>query len=436
MGWYCMTAFHIYGGLPLQGKVKIQGSKNAALPILAATLLVGGQCLIRNCPQIIDVQHMISILTSSGCAVWRVREGCLIDATQAGPANMSGEAITGMRSSLCLLGAMLGRFGTVTMEHPGGCVIGDRPIDLHLRALEQMGVEFEEKDGKLTGRAGDLHGAVIRLDFPSVGATENILLAAVLAKGDTEIVGAAKEPEITALCDFLSACGARIEGAGSSRVFVRGGAKLHGAEFRIPADRIVAGTYLFACVGCGGSVFLEEAPTEQMESVIRIAESMGAHCQISEANGIGTGGNRYAPESGLYVQGPERPKAVGRLRTAVYPGFPTDLQSMALAVLARADGDSVVEETIFENRFRVIEPLSKMGARLERGDANTVLVHGVPKLRGTEVKAEELRGGAALVLAGLMARGETVITGCAYIERGYENIGEDLKDLGVRIVSV
>lgn len=431
-----MTALHIQGGIPLQGKVFIQGSKNAALPVLAATLLTGDNSCIRNCPQIADVRHMIHLLQSLGCRVQRVNEGFDIDTGSAGACNMSGEAITGMRSSLCLLGAMLGRFGEVLMEHPGGCVIGARPIDLHLKALQRMGVEFIEEEGLLVGRVAKLHGADIRLEFPSVGATENILLAAVKAEGDTVITGAAKEPEIETLCRYLCACGAVIEGVGSSVLRIHGDAILHGAEFDIPADRIVAGTYLLACVGCGGSVLLENAPCDQMEAVINVAEAMGARCQQDcERTGM-EGRTGYGWERGIYVQGPKRPSAITKLRTAVYPGFPTDLQSIALAVLTRANGRSVVEENIFENRFRVVEPLRKMGAQIETSGQNKVFIQGIPCLEGAEMEAKELRGGAALVTAALMAEGESKITGCAYIERGYENIGKDLRDLGARIVSV
>ncbi len=431
-----MTALHIQGGVPLQGKVSIQGSKNAALPVLAATLITGESSCIRNCPQIADVRHMINLLQSVGCRVQRTNKEFIIDSSKAGACNMSGEGITGMRSSLCLLGAMLGRFGEVVMEHPGGCVIGSRPIDLHLKALQSMGVEFAEEDGLLVGRALRIHGTDIRLDFPSVGATENILLAAVKAEGITTITGVAKEPEIETLCRYLCACGAVIEGIGSSVLRIQGGMPLHGAEFDIPADRIVAGTYLLACVGCGGSVLLENAPCEQMEAVIGIAEAMGAGCQIDcERTGV-QGRPEYGWERGIYVQGPQRPVAIPRLRTAVYPGFPTDLQSIALAVLTCAQGRSIVEETIFENRFRVVEPLKKMGAQIEELGQNKVSVRGVERLHGAVMEARELRGGAALVTAALMAEGESEITGCAYIERGYENICKDLRDLGARIVSV
>lgn len=278
-----MKGIRIQGGMPLQGKVRIQGSKNAALPILAATLLTNEVSYIQNCPRIEDVHRFVHLLRELGCMVhWqengiRVQPGGRDDlpCERAEARRMRGEAITGMRSSLCLLGALLGKCGYVTMEHPGGCVIGDRPIDLHIHALEQMGVEFLEEDGLLSARAKNLHGAQITLKFPSVGATENILLAAVKATGDTVITGAAREPEVIALCEFLTACGASIEGMGSPELIIHGGGDLHGTRYTVPTDRIVAGTYLFGCIGCGGSVLLNQAPWSQMEAVTVAAERMG-----------------------------------------------------------------------------------------------------------------------------------------------------------------
>lgn len=425
-----MTALRVRGGISLQGNVRVQGSKNAALPILAATLLTGEESCIRNCPKIADVQNMVGLLKSLGCAVRREGDGWRVDSSRIHGGNMPGEAIAGMRSSLCLLGALIGRCGEVVMEHPGGCVIGSRPIDIHLAALGRMGVTFAEEDGKLRGSAAHLHGAEILLPFPSVGATENILLAAALAEGDTVIEGAAMEPEVVSLCQYLEACGADIAGSGGKRLRIKGGAKLHGADFTVPADRIVAGTYLFACLGTGGSVFLEDAPCGQMRSVLQTAERMGAQCQPCGGDGKpGRGG-------GLYVQGPERPLAVPRLQTDIYPGFPTDLQSIVLATLTVARGTSCIEEKIFENRFRVAEPLRRMGADIQLPDAHMARVRGVEHLHGARVEARELRGGAALTLAALIAEGESEITGCGFIERGYENIARDLRELGARIVSV
>ena len=435
MEWYCMYELQIQGGIPLQGSVQIQGSKNAALPILAATLLTGDDSFVGNCPQIADVGHMLQILELLGCKISRTGAGIYVNSKDAFPCKMCGQKVTGMRSSICLLGAMLGRFHEVVMEHPGGCTIGKRPIDLHIWALSRMGVSFSEEEGCLHGSVGKLHGADLLFDFPSVGATENVILAAVMAEGETVIRGAAREPEITALCDFLCCCGARMEGIGTGVLVIQGGLPLHGCEYQVPSDRIVAGTYLFACVGCGGAIYLKCAPCNQLEEVIQVAKAMGASVQ-PDCEGNDRKGFSYTREWGMYVQGPKRPSAIPLLRTAVYPGFPTDLQSMALAVLTRADGRSTIEENIFENRFRVIKPLEEMGARLSMERPNRVTITGVEKLHGAELRAEELRGGAALVIAGLMAEGTTRIGGCSYIERGYENIGNDLRDLGARIVSV
>ena len=417
-----MDSIHIWGGVALQGEVCIQGSKNAALPILAATLLTDGCSYIRNCPRISDVYAMVSLLQGLGCTVSWQEDGIKVDSSGVRCGEMRSEAVRGMRSSLCLLGAMLGRCREVIMEHPGGCVIGSRPIDLHVEALEQMGVTFQEEPGLLKAVSDGLHGAEIRLSKPSVGATENIVLAGVMAEGDTILQGAAREPEIMALCRYLMCCGACIEGAGTDRLVIRGGRTLCGTDFEVPADRIVAGTYLFACVGTGGSIFLERAPHEEMGAVIELARRMGGHLCLSE--------------NGIYVQGPERPSRVDRIETAPYPGFPTDLQSVALAVETVGDGETIVSETIFENRFRVVEELQKMGADMERMDERTVLVRGVPALRGANVEAKELRGGAALAVAGLMAQGRSDISGCLYIYRGYENICRDFRELGARIISV
>ncbi|MCI9144667.1 MAG: UDP-N-acetylglucosamine 1-carboxyvinyltransferase [Lachnospiraceae bacterium] len=416
-----MDSIRIQGGVALQGKVRIHGSKNASLPVLAATLLVEGRSFIENCPRIADVYSMVSLLKDLGCSVYWQETGLVVDSTQVKRGEMCREAVTGMRSSLCLLGALLGRCGELVMEHPGGCVIGERPIDLHLTALGQMGVEFTESGGRLQAVASELHGACIRLPFPSVGATENVILAGVAACGDTILEGAALEPEIRTLCCYLQCCGAYIEGVGSSRIIIHGGRRLYGTAFAIPADRIVAGTYLFGCIGVGGSVLLECAPEEEMASVLSAAVQMGGRVCTS-------------PE-GIYIQAPGRPGPV-KIVTAPYPGFPTDLQSIVLAVETLGRGCSHIEETIFENRFRIVNDLRKMGACIEEAGCRSVAVRGVPGLRGARLEARELRGGAALVIAGMMAEGETIISGCPYIYRGYENIGRDFRELGARVTSV
>ena len=416
-----MDSIRIQGRIALQGKVRIQGSKNGALPVLAATLLAGEESYIGNCPRIADVQAMISLLKSMGCRVCRQGNGLLVDSSEIRQNEMPREAVTGMRSSLCLLGALLGRCGQVVMEHPGGCVIGQRPIDLHLEALGKMGVEFEESGGRLRAAAARLHGAEITFPFPSVGATENVILAGVMAEGDTLLQGAAREPEIGTLCSYLRECGAEIEGAGTERILIRGGRRLYGTAFSIPADRIVAGTYLFGCIGAGGSVLLEEAPAEELGAVLETAGQMGARvCAVPE---------------GIYVQAPEAVRPV-EIKTGPFPEFPTDLQSAALAASACCTGATVIWENVFENRFRVAEELGKMGADIRLEGVHRAEVRGVEKLRGSRVTARELRGGAALVIAGLMAEGETYVEGCPFIYRGYENICRDFRELGARVVSV
>lgn len=416
-----MDSIRIQGGMALQGKVRIQGSKNASLPVLAATLLVEESSFIRNCPRIADVYSMVSLLKSLGCSVHWQEMGISVDSSQVRKGELPREAVKGMRSSLCLLGALIGRCSEVVMEYPGGCVIGERPIDLHLSALRQMGVIFTEEAGRLKAETSGLHGAVICLPFPSVGATENIILAGVMAEGNTVIEGAALEPEILTLCRFLGECGAWIEGAGTSRLVIHGGRRLYGTDFGIPSDRIVAGTYLFGCIGAGGCVFLEQAPREEMAAVMDMAGRMGGRVCTS-------------PE-GIYVQAPDRPLPVN-LVTEPYPGFPTDLQSVVLAVETLGAGCSHIREAIFENRFRIVGDLRKMGACIDKTDSQNVVVRGVNALRGTRVEAGELRGGAALVVAGVMAEGESFVGGCSYIYRGYENIGRDFRELGARVTSV
>lgn len=417
-----MDSIHVQGGVALQGKVRIQGSKNAVLPIMAATLLTKETSCIINCPKIMDVHRMVSLLRSLGVKVRWEKNGIRLNAWNVCRSEMPTEAITGMRSSMYLLGALLGRCGEVMMEYPGGCMIGERPIDIHIMALKKMGVCFREEQGMLYANVKHLHGADIALPFPSVGATENIILAAVVAEGDTVITGAAKEPEITALCRYLECCGAEIDGVGTDILTIHGGRTLYGTEYYVPEDRIVAGTYLFGAIATGGCVFLEHAPFGQLESVLSVAQEMGAQCDVTK--------------EGIYVQGKKRPIAVPSIRTAPYPGFPTDLQSMALVAMTRAEGRCIIEEKIFENRFQIVEPLRRMGADICEIDPRSVMVTGVERLRGTGLEAKELRGGAALLLAALSADGESTVTGCSYIYRGYENICKDLRELGARVVSV
>ncbi len=418
-----MDSISVCGGVRLQGRVRIQGSKNAALPIMAATLLTEGDNYIYNCPKISDVSAMQNLLKSLGCVIRIQSEYVTINSAKVQPDTLHGESVRGMRSSMYMMGALLSRNREVVMEYPGGCVIGARPIDMHLDALKQMGACFEEKDGLIYARVQDgFHGADIEFRKISVGATENVILAAVLADGITVIRGAAREPEVVALCTYLSACGALIEGAGTDCIVIHGVKRLHGVAVTIPADRIVAGTYLFAVLAAGGCVLLEHAPCEQMQAVLEVAEQLGAVCQVFE--------------EGLYVHAGGRLRPLESLCTDVYPGFPTDLQSIFLAAVVRMPGECVIKESIFENRFHIVQPLCEMGADIRVMDSRTIRIRGVERLHGKEIGAAELRGGAALVVAGLAAEGRTTITGGRYIMRGYENICRDLRELGARVISV
>lgn len=414
-----MDSIHICGGYPLHGSVRIQGSKNAVLPVLAATLLVEGKVTLCNCPRIADVLCMVELLRSVGCHVEQEGGRITVDAGIVAGSSLPQQYVTQMRSSAVMMGAILGRKGRVSISYPGGCVIGKRPIDIHLQAFSRLGVLFEEAGNSLTAWAEKLWGNEITLAFPSVGATENSILAAVLAEGETVIHNAAREPEIGALCEFLVCAGAQIhrEEAGR-RIRIQGVRRLHSCRYCIPCDRIVAGTYLFGCMAAGGEISLTEADAGQLEAVLSVIRQMG---------GVLDCGKRE-----IRLRAPERPLPVPYLKTEVYPGYPTDLQSQLLAALALADGESVVEETIFENRFRAVAGLRQMGACMGI-DVSCVRIRGVKELHGARVAAEELRGGAALCMAALAAKGDTYITGRHFIDRGYETLEQDIRSLGGRI---
>ncbi|MBQ8591206.1 MAG: UDP-N-acetylglucosamine 1-carboxyvinyltransferase [Lachnospiraceae bacterium] len=413
-----MDSIHIFGGERLCGQTNIQGSKNAALPILAATLLVPGISVIENCPDIADVASMIKLLQSVGCLVMREEHTVIVDASCIKENRLPAEHVTKMRSSIMLMGAMLGRTKEIVIDYPGGCVIGERPIDMHLEALAHMGILFEKEEHKLRAHADRIKGTVLSLPFASVGATENVILAAVLAEGDTILYNAAKEPEIIALCEFLKSAGAKIMGIGTDTLHIIGVCRLHEGYCVVPSDRIVAGTYMFACAGCGGNIELDNVRTDQLHAVYDCLTQVGAVIEYSDNT--------------IFMKMQERPKPVPYVRTAVYPGFPTDLQSPFMTVLAVADGTSVIEEAIFENRFRIVKELVAMGADIQ-AKGQYAYICGKVCLYGRHVVAEELRGGAALVLAGLIAQGVTVVGNRKFIDRGYEDICQDLKNLGARI---
>ena len=421
------------GGKQLEGKVHIQGSKNAALPVLAASILIPEACSLKNVPNITDINCMENLLESTGAVLEKNEEAqtLRIEAININEYRLPAKYVSAMRSSVVLMGALLGRVGEALVDYPGGCVIGERPIDLHLYGLEKLGAQIWTDKNRIHAYADELKGAQISFPFPSVGATQNTILAAVTARGTTVIKNAAREPEITALCDFLNQAGADIE---IGRDFIATGkivihgvevSRLHGAEYEIIPDRIVAGTYLFAALAAGGSVELENAPAEQLRSVCDLIERMGGNI-LSEREG---------KEERILVQ-VDKQKAVRNVpfvETDVYPAFPTDLQSPLLACACVSKGELVLNERIFSSRFKVVEELVKMGADIAVVDNESVRVRGVEKLAGRTVIARELRGGAALVIAGLAASGITTVKDIRYINRGYQDIVGDLKGLGARI---
>lgn len=410
----------IEGKNPLHGSVRVQGSKNAALPILAACLLIPGRCIIRNCPVITDVNYMLRLLECAGCLVEQDGNTVMIDATNIREYRLPGKYVRKMRSSIILMGAMLGRIHEVGIEYPGGCVIGERPIDLHLKGLSLLGADISVDGNYIYAGAKSLKGAKIVFPFSSVGATQNIILASVLAESETYIENAAREPEIDALCDFLKTAGADIEGIGTSVLRIRGVKSLHPVSFEIIPDRIVAGTYLFAAMAAKGSVCLKEAPIEHLESVLQVIRTMGSDiCVREEQREI-----ELCCEKGM--------RNIPFVKTEIYPGFPTDLQSLLLVAAVTAGGELVLEESIFDGRFKIVEELRRMGAII-RSNGNQVVIHGGIELSGRNVIARELRGGAALVAAGVAATGMTTVVGTCYINRGYEDIVRDFKMLGANI---
>ncbi len=413
-----MSVIRIQGLHPLKGELSIQGSKNAALPMMAAAVLHRGTTVLSGVPRIRDVFCMVEILRAIGCRCEFSGHRLVICGEGPLQVQVPGEYVTAMRSSVVLLGALLGRCGDAVLDYPGGCSIGSRPIDFHLQALRTMGAEIEEQDGRIYARGEALSGASISLPYPSVGATENILLAAVLADGVTVICGAAREPEITELCRMLQGMGAQIGGIGTDCLRIRGVKTLHDSSFSVAGDRIVAGTYAGCVMAAGGSAVLRGICPDYLAEPLKVWEAMGAEVRLGDQ------------EIRIRMVGSVNPISV---RTEPYPGFPTDLQSPLLSLLSMADGRGRIEETVFEGRFATASQLEKMGARIQIA-GRTAETEGVYPLSGAKVSAPDLRGGAALVAAGLGAEGETVIDGCIHILRGYEDICGDLAQLGAQII--
>lgn len=415
-----MKKIVINGGRKLDGSISLQGSKNSALPILAATAAVDGVSVIHNCPDLTDITAALEILEHIGCKTKREGHTVIVDASNACRHDIPEKLMREMRSSIVFLGSLLARFGRGSVTPPGGCEIGLRPIDLHLSAFKSMGVKITENAGKLECSVPDgIKGCHISLSFPSVGATENILLAAVTAREETVITNAAREPEIIDLADFLNKCGARIRGAGQSVIHVRPAKKLSSAEHIIIPDRIVASTYMACAASAGGTVAVEGIIKEHLVPVIPIFESSG--CRVL------TSGRE------LMVKAPKKLSRIRYLRTMPYPGFPTDSQAIIMAMLVKANGTSVITEKIFENRFRHVPELIKMGADIRVENGCVAVVEGVESLTGARVSASDLRGGCALAVAAAGANGETVISEIHHIDRGCENFELSLSRLGADI---
>lgn len=413
-----MEKLVIEGGRPLQGAVRIEGAKNAALPILAASILAEGPVTIDNVPDLLDIHVMLDILRSLGAEASLTGRLARVDAANVSVAEIPETLMSKMRSSIFLMGPLLARFGEVTIYQPGGCAIGERKIDLHLNGLKALGAAVTEIENKVVCVAKRLKGADIVLDFPSVGATENLMMAAVTAEGITTITNAAREPEIADLQLFLNRMGAKIIGAGTDTITIEGVKRLSTCEHRVIPDRIVTGTLMVASAATRGSVTLEGVVPGHLTSVIHALRRAGVQIAIDDdiMNVIGVG----------------RPRAVERIVTSPYPSFPTDLQAQMMVLLSLADGLSVMKETVFEGRFKHVNELSVMGADI-RVDLNSAFIRGVPRLYGATVEATDLRAGAALVIAGLAATGQTVIEQIHHIDRGYESIETTFRRLGARI---
>jgi UDP-N-acetylglucosamine 1-carboxyvinyltransferase len=408
----------IEGGHPLSGTIRIHGSKNAALPILAASLLAEGKVTIRNVPRLLDIEVMLDILRDLGCKARHQDTVVTVESAVATSSHIPETLMRKMRSSVFLMGPLLARFGEVQLYQPGGCAIGERKIDLHLRGLAALGANIEEKGSRIVCSARRLRGAEISLDFPSVGATENIMMAAVLAQGRTTIIGAAREPEIQDLQQFLNVMGAEVRGAGTDTLTIDGVRSLSGCDFEVIPDRIVTGTVMVAAAATRGEVTLENTQPGHLTSLVHVLRRAGV--QIEVGNDI------------INVGANSRPLAVDRIVTSPYPAFPTDLQAQVMTLLSLANGVSVLKETIFEGRFKHVDELCRMGADI-RVDLNNAFIRGVPQLYGTTVEATDLRAGAALVIAGLAAQGRTVVEHVHHIDRGYDRVEEMFRQIGGHI---
>jgi len=413
-----MDIWHIRGGNRLEGECPVQGSKNASLPVLTAAILAPQRCEVHNVPRLRDVDATLRILRRLGCQAEQQGNTVCIDTRPLSACEIPHSLMSEMRSSVVFLGALIARCGEARLSLPGGCKLGKRPIDLHLAALRQMGARIEEDGAEIRCYPSRLKGTEISLPFPSVGATENIMLAACGAKGETVIRNAAREPEITALQGWLRSLGAEVEGAGSGTVTVRGFHPVRRAVGRVVPDRIAAATYACAVAAAGGDIRLRGAPAQEISTVLHFLNAAGCDI-INETHA-------------LRIRSDGKLRAVGEVVTQPYPGFPTDAQPLLMAALLRAEGVTVMRETIFENRFRQVPELCRLGADI-RCCGNTAILRGVERLHGAPLTATDLRAGAAMIVAGLAAEGETVVCDDGHLARGYERLDERLRNLGADI---
>ena len=415
-----MNVLQITGGRPLRGEVEVTASKNTALGIMSALILVEGTTVLHNVPDVTDTRIKARLLERFGAKVAWSGNSLSVDCTHIYDGDADEEIVRSIRTSFYLLGPLLARVGTAHLPAPGGCRIGARPVDFHLKGLALLGADVELVGGTYMAKADKLGGAEIYLDFPSAGATQHLMTTACLATGATVIQNAAIEPEVTSLAEFLNRMGARIEGAGSSTITIIGVKRLEPCEFRIPSDRIQAGTYLLAGAITGGDVTARGIMPEHQTALVN---------KLREAGADASEGPDW-----VRVVAPRRLRGI-RVKTMPYPGFPTDMQQPMAAVLAVAEGTSVVEETIYESRIGHVQELNRMGARM-RTEGRSVVIAGVDRLRGANVEASDLRAGAALCLAGLAAEGDTTVRNVHFIDRGYEHFEATLRSIGAVIERV
>jgi len=412
-----MDKLRITGGVPLAGEVQVAGAKNAALPILAATLLTADEVVLENVPQLADVTTMGRLLAGMGARLQREGSRVVVRADAVGAAEAPYELVKTMRASILVLGPLLARFGQARVSLPGGCAIGARPVDQHIKGLRALGARLEIEHGYIVAEAQRLKGTRIVTDMVTVTGTENLMMAACLASGETVIENAAREPEVIDLARCLTAMGARIRGAGTDRIVIDGVERLHGAQHRVLPDRIETGTFLVAAAACGGDVRLAGAAPDTLDAVLDKLREAGAEVEVGD--------------DWIRLRARGRPRAVS-LRTAPHPGFPTDMQAQFMALDCVADGVGRITETIFENRFMHVLELQRLGAQIDI-EGNTAIVRGVPQLSGARVMATDLRASASLVIAGLVADGETIVDRIYHLDRGYDRMEQRLAALGARI---